>query len=180
MTNPDMELDSALRMLSQVRELLGSIQLSDREQVALLNHHENAPYRNSACTCAFRRARDPSSSRPSGAPALSLPTAAQVKRWIRQRELRENVFERGLISDPVWGILLELLLAHLERRHISIKSVSIASGVPPTTALRLITRLENRDLVRRYPDPLDGRRTYLALMDEALDSVAKLFSRMDG
>lgn len=52
---------------------------------------------------------------------------------------------------------------------------------PPTTALRWLEVLEQRDLVRRHPDPKDRRRAYTALTDDARKRIIEgLQAHLDG
>ncbi len=87
-----------------------------------------------------------------------------------QRRHRNAIFaeDTQLFGEPAWDILLDLLVAHQSGKPISVSSACIAADVPSSTALRYITRLEARGLVRRHRDTLDGRRHYLELTDRAL------------
>lgn len=108
--------------------------------------------------------------------ALQMPTAAEVQWRIRLRELRHDRFASDLMSDPVWGILLELLLSQILFRQVSIKCATIAARVPAATAHRHIARLEEHGLLYRFADRLDRRRTLLALTDKGLRTIAGLFA----
>ncbi|WP_019516322.1 winged helix DNA-binding protein [Sphingomonas sp. Mn802worker] len=90
-------------------------------------------------------------------------SAAQVREVIRARRMRDRFFEGGLFEDPAWDMLLDLLAAQMERGQVSVSSLCIASAVPPTTALRWITRLTDAGLVEREADPFDRRRAFLRL-----------------
>lgn len=80
---------------------------------------------------------------------------------------RTDILGPKLASDTVTNMLLALFIAHEEGRSVSVSSLCIASGGPPTTALRQIRRMEEEDLVRRYADAQDGRRTWIAPTDKA-------------
>lgn len=103
-----------------------------------------------------------------------------VRREIRLRRLRDDLFPDGLFADPAWDLLLDLYTAHLDGVPISVTSACIAACVPPTTALRWITRLEQFGLVVRSADALDGRRTHLCLSSQALDFMRKWAAAMRG
>lgn len=90
-------------------------------------------------------------------------TAAQVREVIRARRLRDRFFEGGLFEDPAWDMLLDLLAAHLERAQVSVSSLCIAAAVPPTTALRWISKLTDAGLLEREADPFDKRRAFLKM-----------------
>lgn len=57
-----------------------------------------------------------------------------------------------LLFDPAWGMLLELLLAELQGRRVSILRLCNVSSVPTSTALRWIKRLERLGFVIRQTD----------------------------
>src|SRR5690606_19158395 len=70
-----------------------------------------------------------------------LPNPQRVRRIIRQRQLRTRYFDAGLFADPAWDMLLDLTAAAAENTRVSVTSLCIASGVPPTTALRWIAQM---------------------------------------
>ena len=104
--------------------------------------------------------------------------AQQVRSVIKSRRLRESVFGGGLFGDPAWDMLLDLYGAHLEQKRISVSSLQIASAVPGTTALRWMTRLEDKGLVMRHADPFDARRIFVALSEEGLELMEHFWSRL--
>lgn len=100
-------------------------------------------------------------------------TGAQVRDVIRARRLRDRFFEGGLFEDPAWDMLLDLLAAQLERAQVSVSSLCIAAAVPPTTALRWITKLTDAGLLEREADPFDKRRAYLKLSPAAAGAMQR-------
>lgn len=103
--------------------------------------------------------------------AGSAPLAMLAKRYLRHRRTRDALFPAGLFADPAWDLLLDLYVAGMERRRISISSACIAAAVPSTTALRWIALLESNGLVLRIADSDDRRRAYLALAPRASMSI---------
>jgi hypothetical protein len=98
------------------------------------------------------------------APATIMAAKAQqVRAVIKSRRLRERVFGENLFGDPAWDMLLDLYASHLEQKRVSVSSLQIASAVPGTTALRWMTRLENKQLLMRHADPFDARRIFVEL-----------------
>lgn len=95
-----------------------------------------------------------------------------IERTLKLRRLREELFPPGLFADPAWDILLDLYLAEMTGRRVSISSAAIASAVPPTTALRWIKLLVDLGLIIRVPDPHDRRRIDLVLTDAAKSSLS--------
>ncbi|MBN8816983.1 MAG: winged helix-turn-helix transcriptional regulator [Sphingomonas sp.] len=104
---------------------------------------------------------------PPATPAASNVTAADVRKIIRGRRLRNQFFADGLFEDPAWDMLLDLYAAELEGAQVSVSSLCIAAAVAPTTALRWIGRMTDVGLFVRQPDPFDRRRAFLGLSAEA-------------
>lgn len=104
-----------------------------------------------------------------------LPDPRLVRRIIRQRQLRARFFEPELFADPAWDILLDLAAARAEHKRVSVTSLCIASGVPPTTALRWIGQMTEAGLLVRVEDDTDRRRAFIALSDNAADAIARYF-----
>jgi hypothetical protein len=105
-----------------------------------------------------------------------LPDPRLVRRIIRQRQLRARYFDDALFADPAWDMLLDLTAARAEQQRVSVTSLCIASGVPPTTALRWIGQLTAAGLLDRVDDETDRRRAFLTLSDKAADAMARYFA----
>lgn len=121
---------------------------------------------------------DDGSTRLVRASRLSLPDPRLVRRIIRQRQLRARFFDKDLFADPAWDILLDLAAARAEHKRVSVTSLCIASGVPPTTALRWITQMVDAGLLERVEDEADKRRVFIALSDSAADAMARYFAEV--
>lgn len=106
--------------------------------------------------------------RETGAPREML---ASIRAMIRARRLRDQFFSGDLFADPAWDMLLDLLLARIERRPVAVSSLCIAAAVPPTTALRWIKRLTEEGIFIRTADPHDGRRVFIDLSSAAADGM---------
>lgn len=109
-------------------------------------------------------------------PVAVAATAADVRRTIRARRLRDQFFGAGLFEDPAWDMLLDLFAADLERARVSVSSLCIAAAVAPTTALRWIQRMTDAGLFVREADPFDRRRAFLALSSAARDGMLAYWS----
>lgn len=95
----------------------------------------------------------------------------RVKAAIKARSERLSFFPADLFADPVWDMLLELTRSELVGHRVSITRLCSATNVPSTTALRYIGSLTADGMLRRRPDPLDGRRVFVELSHAALDSM---------
>jgi len=91
------------------------------------------------------------------------------------RRLRSQYFPTDLFSDPCWEMLLDLYDASLSEAEVTVTSLSAASGVPATTALRRMEELQRHDLITRREDKDDKRRTIIKLTDAGLKAVEKFF-----
>lgn len=112
------------------------------------------------------------------APCPPLPDPRLVRRIIARRQARARFFDRALFADPAWDILLDLAAARAEHARVSVTSLCIASGVPPTTALRWIGQMTEAGLLRRVEDDTDRRRVFVALTDGAAEAMARYFAEM--
>lgn len=92
---------------------------------------------------------------------------ARLHQFIRdllRREMKRREIGGGdLFGDPTWAMLLDLLLAKIENRLVSVSSACIASGAPMSTALRLVRRLVGEEVLCRLPDAHDRRRHFLVI-----------------
>lgn len=112
------------------------------------------------------------------APRPPLPDPKLVRRIIRQRQLRARFFDGDLFADPAWDILLDLTAARAEHARVSVTSLCIASGVPPTTALRWISQMVEAGLLERIEDEVDRRRAFIALTDKSAEAMARYFAEI--
>lgn len=69
-------------------------------------------------------------------------------------------------------MLLDLLLAQIEGKAVSVTSLAIASRAPHATALRYLQAMVDAGLVRRIADPTDARRNHIVLTDDTADQLA--------
>jgi hypothetical protein len=113
---------------------------------------------------------------PAGIPVDTLTALQAIQ---RQRQARERFFPKGLFEDPCWDMLLDLMVNHLQGRRISVSSLCIASGVAQTTALRRISDLHRRGLVRRSADDKDGRRVFIELTEAGLSAMRHYVESME-
>lgn len=107
-----------------------------------------------------------------------LPDARLVRQMLRHRRARAKLFDGELFADPAWDMLLDLTAARVEHARVSVTSLCIASGVPPTTALRWIGQMVDAGLFERVEDDADRRRAFIALSDKAADGMARYFAEV--
>jgi FixJ family two-component response regulator/DNA-binding MarR family transcriptional regulator len=88
---------------------------------------------------------------------------AFIRQLLRLETKRREISNGSLFGDPTWAMLLDLMIASIENRTVSVSSACIASGSPTTTALRLVNRLVADEILNRIPDHKDGRRDFLVI-----------------
>ncbi len=86
-----------------------------------------------------------------------------IRELLKKEAKRREIGDGELFGDPTWEMLLDLLLAKIENRQVSVSSACIASGAPMSTALRLVRRLVSEGVLFRIPDEHDRRRHFLVM-----------------
>lgn len=109
----------------------------------------------------------------------SYKSVTQFAAGMRAIRLRRNeLLGKPVFRDPAWDMLLDLTAARAEHTRVSVTSLCIASGVPPTTALRWIGQMTQSGLLERVEDESDRRRAFIALSDTAADAMARYFAEL--
>lgn len=91
------------------------------------------------------------------------PLNSFIRDLLRKETKRREIGGGELFGYPAWAMLLDLHLAKIEGRRVSVSSACIASGAPMSTALRLVRRLVDEGVLCRLPDEQDRRRHFLAI-----------------
>ncbi|BBK42038.1 hypothetical protein STVA_20580 [Allostella vacuolata] len=110
---------------------------------------------------------------PENSPDRLVEMKARVIQVIQSRQARDRHFPQHLFADPAWDMLLDLTLAKLSNKEISVSSVCLAAGVPQSTALRRLQDLERSGLVRRRRDRDDRRRIFVELTEDAMQRILR-------
>lgn len=101
-----------------------------------------------------------------------------VKAALNARRLRASYFSSDLFADPAWDMMLELLLAELLDRRMTVTRLCVAAGVPPTTALRWLNSLVQQGLFVRRDDPLDAPRSFVELAPQTSLGLRDYFNEI--
>ena len=103
--------------------------------------------------------------------------AEMARETYAQRRKRASIFkDPELFGEPGWDILLDLYIAQVEGKPVSVSSACIGSASPPTTGLRWLGVLADQGLVLREHDPEDQRRVLVRLTDKAMEAMDVYFS----
>lgn len=106
---------------------------------------------------------------------------AWARTALKVREQRAKFFPATeIFGEPCWDMILDLFVASLTGRAISVTSACVASRVPATTALRWLTVLEKEKIVERVADSKDGRRVYVSLTEYGFNATKDLISSLSG
>lgn len=89
------------------------------------------------------------------------------------RKARESFFPVEWLSDPIWDIMIALVLAKLEGRVTPVSNIGLEANVAVSTALRKLKEIEARGFVNRWPDPKDKRREYVELSELGLQKFSE-------
>lgn len=102
---------------------------------------------------------------------------ANARRERRRCQRRTSLFHGdAAFGDPAWDMLVELFIEQAAGRRVSTSSICIASGLPMSTALRLLRYLCDGGYLIREPDPLDGRRRFIRLGAEIAAELTRYFA----
>ena len=102
-------------------------------------------------------------------------SAEYVNAVLAARRRRRHFFDPQLFADPAWDILLEVYANEMAQTRISVSKLCYAAGVPATTALRWVNKLEKDGLLRRKDDPFDSRRSWIELTDAGSGAMRAYF-----
>ncbi len=166
-----------LRLTEQVGQIAERLDRIGRQDEAGGRESPSA-FRFESPAPAFAAETEDGSERLARAVRPPLPDPRLVRRILRQRQLRGRFFDGDLFADPAWDMLLDLTAARAEHERVSVTSLCIASGVPPTTALRWIGQMTEAGLFERVEDDTDRRRAFVALTDKAADAMARYFAEL--
>lgn len=112
-------------------------------------------------------------------PDAGLALANAQRAWRRRLLRRQLVGVDSLFGEPAWEMLIDLFIHEAAAKSVSTSSLCIASGLPRTTALRLLQRLCDEGLVVREPDRHDGRRNFIRLAPDLAHRLLAYFAAGD-
>lgn len=96
----------------------------------------------------------------------------------RARRRRKRFFGPELFGEPAWDLLLDLFIARLKKKRVSVTSACYAADVPPTTALRWLGLLADSNLIERFESETDQRVTWVRLTDYASQKMLQCIGDM--
>lgn len=85
---------------------------------------------------------------------------ATMRRRILRRQL---IGAEELFGEPAWEMLIDLFVHECQGKPLSTSDLCVTSTIPMSSALRLVQKLCEADLVDRTPDLMDARRSFVRL-----------------
>jgi DNA-binding MarR family transcriptional regulator len=111
------------------------------------------------------------------------PSVEVARRILAMRRLRDRLLG-DFFAEPSWDILLDLYVQTHEGRTVTVSQLSLATGAPPTTALRWINTMAESGLLTRRQDLTDGRRVLVSLSERGEEAMrlllASIISTIEG
>lgn len=101
-------------------------------------------------------------------------SVALARKFYQLRRRRSAYFDPMLFAEPAWDMLLDLYIAHSERRKVAVLTACLGAAAPQTTAIRWMRVLEMNGLILRETDSNDARRIYVRLTDPAARMMRSL------
>ena len=93
------------------------------------------------------------------------------------RRLRNEAFPSGYFSDFAWDILLELDKAARQGRRYVVSDAGAEVGIPLTTAVRYIAKMERDGYIEREVDITDRRRVFVSLTEKGAQALNSTFDK---
>lgn len=102
------------------------------------------------------------------------PQAQRLREAIRALVRRFSLAERADMSCCGMTVAQAATLEALADGALRLSDLGKRLGITPSTLTRNLTRLEERGLIRKDPDPIDGRAQLVALTDAGIDAAGEV------
>ena len=103
--------------------------------------------------------------------AIAVKKAADLIEIAKRRS--RYMSAANLFADPAWFIMLDLFVRQHSGLQTTVSSACHASFSPVTTALRYLAILTERNMIERAYDPVDQRRVFVKLTQEASAQIQR-------
>ena len=103
--------------------------------------------------------------------AIAVKKAADLIEIAKRRS--RYMSAANLFADPAWFIMLDLFVRQHSGLQTTVSSACHASFSPVTTALRYLAMLTERNMIERAYDPVDKRRVFVKLTQEASAQIQR-------
>ncbi len=100
-------------------------------------------------------------------------------RWLeRCRQERDSFFAADLSGEPGWSLLLDLFIVQGEGLAVTTSGACFGAGIPQTTGIRWLEKLDLAGLIERTPHAHDSRFIMIQLSAEGRRQMEKLLASM--
>jgi DNA repair protein RadC len=111
----------------------------------------------------------------------NLPFPAVVaRRMIADRIDREDALGTALFNDTDWAMMLDIYVSMAEGRQPSEVAITLASGIPVSTAKRIVAFLVSKGDLIRETDPGNDKRSLVRLTDARHAAMTAYLARVAG
>jgi DNA-binding MarR family transcriptional regulator len=100
--------------------------------------------------------------------------AQRLREAIRALVRRFSLAERADMSCCGMTVAQAATLEALREGGLRLSDLGTRLGIAPSTLTRNLARLEERGLIRKEPDPIDGRAQRVALTDAGFEAAGKV------
>jgi hypothetical protein len=128
------------------------------------------------CLASFHGQQD----KPAVLPPVDEERLAALARYREVRDMRQEIFGRGLFADPIWDMLLTLYEGELAGRPVSVARACKATGLPIRSALQYVEIMDQRGLLLAPSHQQGARRLWLNLSPIAIDAMTSWVQLMFG
>ena len=104
---------------------------------------------------------------------VTISHANVARRLLAETRAVTPLFSCGLFDNGPLTMMLDLYLHACLGKAVSVSSLTIASGVPQTTALRCIQLLTRQGVIERRVDEHDARRVWVTLSEGSLREASR-------
>lgn len=99
--------------------------------------------------------------------------AAIAQSEFHNRRRRDSLIRHDLFAEPAWDLLLHLYVEHHRGQPVDVEHLCAAAAVPPTTALRWIGLLMEKELVTLCPRAGVNANAQLALSTRGVEEMER-------
>ena len=103
--------------------------------------------------------------------------AQRLREAIRALVRRFSLAERADMSCCGMTVAQAATLEALTDGSLRLSDLGKRLGIPPSTLTRTLARLEERGLIRKEPDPIDGRAQRVALTNTGFNAASEVRSQ---
>ena len=107
-------------------------------------------------------------------PGIVKQNILAVEKTLDRRRKRERAFPSDIFGEPSWEVLLNLYRSAMSGEEISITKASYMANCPPSSALRVIADLIERELVTKQK-VTGGRKVIVSISQLGIDSMNRYF-----